>query len=188
MTMKEMNHRLIRVLPALAIVFLASGRIQGPPAMELHAASLTPSLGLPTNASATGEARIVLSDRIDPVCGSTCSQRMTMNSVDIGDGIAVGQFDLFSEEGGGIRLHGSMTCLRVDGNVAQVGGVVTQSDIQELIGLQVTWLVVDNGEGKGAPADQTSDLFGNRDCESDITSHPRFVLFDAIQGNIQVRD
>lgn len=186
--MPKMNHLPIRVLPALAIVFLASGRIQSPPTMELNAASLAPSLGLPKTASATGHVRVVLSDRTDPVCGSTCSQRMTMNAVDIGDGNAVGQFELFSEEGGGIRLHGSMTCLRVDGNAAQVGGVVTQSDIQDLIGLQVTWLVVDNGEGKGAPADQTTDLFGDRDCESDITSHPRFVLFDAIQGNIQVRD
>ena len=60
-----------------------------------------------------------------------------------------------------------------------ISGLITKKD-----GL----LVVDNGEGKGAPADQTSDLFGNRDCESEITSHPRFVLFDAIQGNIQVRD
>ena len=51
--MPKMNHLPIRVLPALAIVFLASGRIQGPPAMELHAASLAPSLGLRTNASAT---------------------------------------------------------------------------------------------------------------------------------------
>jgi hypothetical protein len=186
MTMKPMNLP-IRVVPALATVFLVLGRIQSPSAMEPRAASLALSVDLPTNASATGDSRVVLSDRVDPVCGSTCSQRLTMNAVAIGDGNAVGQFDLFSEEGGGVRVHGSIACLSVDGNVAQLGGVITQSDIPALTGLQVTWLVVDNGEGKGSPADQTTDLFGNRDCESDLTSHPRFVLFDVLQGNIQVR-
>jgi hypothetical protein len=139
-------------------------------------------------ASATGVAQVVLSDRDDPVCSSTCAQRMTMNAISFDDGSAVGQFELFSEEGGGIRLHGSITCLRVDGNVAQLGGVVTQSDLADLVGLRVTWQVVDNGEGKNSPADQSTDLFGNRDCESDIESHPRFELFDVTQGNIQVGD
>jgi hypothetical protein len=187
MTMKHMNLP-IRVVLALATVFLVLGRMQSPSAMEPHAASSALSVGLPTTASATGDVRVVLSDREDSVCGSTCSQRLTMNAVAIGDGNVVGQFDLFSEEGGGVRVHGSITCLRVDGNVAQLGGVVTQSGIPELIGLQVTWLVVDNGEGQQSPADQTTDLFGNRDCESDLTSHPRFVLFDVMEGNIQVRD
>ena len=185
--MKHMNLP-IRVVLALATVLLVLGRIQSPSAMEHHAAPFALSVELPTNASATGELRVVLSDRVDPVCGSTCSQRMTMNAVDIGDGNAVGQFELFSEEGGGIRVHGSITCLRVDDNVAQLGGDITQSTIPALTGLQVTWLVVDNSEGQQSPADQTTDLFGNRDCESDLTSHPRFVLFDAIQGNIQVHD
>lgn len=169
-----MSHLVIRAVLAVATVFLVLRGVQSLSATQLHA-------------SATGVAHVVLSDRVDPVCGSTCAQRWTMNAVSADDGSAVGQFELFSEEGGGIRVHGSITCLSVDGNEAQLGGVITQSDIPDLIGLKVTWLVVDNGEGQGSP-DQTTDLFGNRDCESDLKSLPRFELFDVIRGDIQVRD
>lgn len=105
-----------------------------------------------------------------------------------GAGNAVGEFTVFSEEGGGIRVHGTITCLNVEDNVAQLGGVITQSSIPDLLDLRVTGRVVDNGEGTQSPADQTSDLFGNRDCESDITSLPRFVLFDVTDGNIEVSE
>jgi hypothetical protein len=172
-----MRHLVIRAVLAVATLFLVF--------LGVQSLSATQPLAPP---SATGVAHIVLSDRVDPVCGSTCSQRLTMNAISDESGSAVGQFDGSSEEGGGIRLHGSITCLSVDGNVAQLGGVVTQSNIPDFIGLQVTWLVVDNGEGEQSPADQTTDLFANRDCESDLRSHPRFVLFDVIQGDIQVRD
>lgn len=168
-----MNHLVNRVVLAGATIFLASGGDQ----------SLSAELA---RSHATGSAQIVLSDRVDPVCGSSCSQRMTMNAVSTGDGNAVGQFTVFSEEGGGIRAHGSITCLSVEGNEAQLGGVITQSNISDLIGLLVTWRAVDNGEGTQFPADQTSDLFGDRDCEDDITSHPNFELFDVINGNIDV--
>jgi hypothetical protein len=169
-----MNHLVNRVVLAGATIFLASGGDQ-----SLSATKLAPS-------HATGSAQVVLSDRVDPVCGSSCSQRMTMNAVSTGDGNAVGQFTVFSEEGGGIRVHGSITCLSVEGNEAQLGGIITQATIPDLIGLRVTWRAVDNGEGTQFPADQTSDLFGNRDCGDDITSHPRFELFDVIDGNIDV--
>lgn len=172
-----MRHKVLRIALAVATLFLVLRGDQSLSATQL----LAP-------ASATGVAHIVLSDRDDPVCGSTCDQRMTMSAVSDQRGGVVGQLDVFSEEGGGIRLHGSITCLSVNGNVAQLGAVITQSDIPALIGLQVTWLVVDNGEGEQSPADQTTDLFGNRDCEDDLRSHPRFVLFDVMQGNIDVRD
>jgi hypothetical protein len=171
-----MTHLVIRAVLAVAIPFLILPGIRSLSATPLDATS-----------SATGVAHVVLSDRDDPLCGGTCAQRMTMNAVAADDGGAVGQFELFSEEGGGIRVHGSINCLSAEGNEAQLGGVITQSDIPDLIGLQVTWLVVDNGEGQGSP-DQTTDLFGDRDCESELRSHPRFALFDVIQGNIQVRD
>ena len=94
---------------------------------------------------------------------------------------------MFSEEAGGIRVRGSITCLSVEGNEAQLGGVITQSNIPDLLGLRVTWRAVDNGEGRQSSADQTSDLFGDRDCGDDITSHPSFEFFDVIDGNIDVR-
>jgi hypothetical protein len=167
---------IVGVLAVLLAAFLfALGDVQ-----SLSASQFAP-------ASATGSAHIVLSDRVDPVCGNSCSQRMTMNAVSIGDGDAVGQFDVRSEEGGGIRAHGSITCLTVDGNVAQLGGTVTQSNLPDFIGLQLTWLVVDNGEGINSATDQTTDLFTG-DCERDLPSHPRFVLFDVSQGNIEVKD
>ena len=169
-----MSHLVISAVLAVATLFLVLRGVQSLSATQL-------------DASATGVAHVVLSDRVDPVCGSACAQRWTMNAVSADDGSAVGQFELFSEEGGGIRVHGSMTCLSIEGNEAQLGGVITQSDIPDLIGLKVTWLVVDNGEGQGSP-DQTTDLFGNRDCESDLKSLPRFELFDVIHGDIQVRD
>jgi hypothetical protein len=171
-----MSQLVMRALLAVATLFLVLRGVQSLSATPLDATS-----------SATGVAHVVLSDRDDPVCGSSCAQRLTMNAVSADDGGAVGQFELFSEEGGGIRVHGSISCLSVEGNEAQLGGVITQSDIPDLIGLQVTWLVVDNGEGSGSP-DQTTDLFGNRNCESDLRSHPRFALFDVVKGDIQVRD
>ena len=106
-----MNHLVNRVVLAGATIFLASGGDQ-----SLSATKLAPS-------HATGSAQVVLSDRLDPVCGSSCSQRMTMNAVSTRDGNAVGHFTVFSEEAGGIRVHGSITCLSVEGNEAQLGGV-----------------------------------------------------------------
>ena len=47
-----------------------------------------------------------------------------------------------------VRIHGDVTCLRVEANQARLGGVVTQStDPKVPVGSAVTWFAADNGEG-----------------------------------------
>jgi hypothetical protein len=43
------------------------------------------------------------------------------------DGRVTGQFQIFSSQEPGLRIHGIVTCLRVGGNLARLGGVITRS-------------------------------------------------------------
>lgn len=68
-----------------------------------------------------------------------------------------GNFE-FHDRDGGVRFHGDVTCLEVDGMTAMLEGVVTLSkEAAPPVGTTITWIAVDNGEGKKAPADLVSD-------------------------------
>lgn len=58
----------------------------------------------------------------------------------------------------GLRVHLSVTCLSVQGNVAIVSGAVSDSNMDGLVavGNSFIFAVMDNGEGANAPPDQIS--------------------------------
>ncbi len=87
------------------------------------------------------------------------------------------------------RVHGTVTCLSVDGNQAWLGAVVTRSDLETgnfAVGGDFVWRVSDNGEGTDADApDRVSSYFGGPAAEFCET---RFEVFerDWSNGNVQI--
>jgi hypothetical protein len=75
------------------------------------------------------------------------------------DGSVSGEWELKSEQDGGVRLHGDVICFTIVGNTARLGGFIEKSSEPILEGLHAVWTIVDNGEGGKAPPDLTSDFF-----------------------------
>ncbi|MGH7515002.1 MAG: hypothetical protein ACREOQ_19015 [Gemmatimonadales bacterium] len=119
-------------------------------------------------------------------------ERYTFSAVRHHDGSVSGQFELFTAQDGGIRLHGTVTCFGTlrfpDGvPVANVGGVITSSSEPDLVGINVGWTVFDVGEGRGTP-DAVSDLFvGTTEDVQEFCTLP-FILFvqPNRRGNVQI--
>ena len=83
----------------------------------------------------------------------------------------------------GLKVHFTINCLKVEGNVATMTGIWDdhgQGDFPYIL-----LRVVDNGEGRGA-TDLVSPLYtvGN---PVDCNNHYELPLFEASGGNIQVR-
>ena len=72
------------------------------------------------------------------------------------DGVASGQGEFHVQ--GQLMIHFEVNCLSVDGNTAWLGGVVTRSNdlVNIPVGLDFTWQLQDNGEGKNAAPDLQS--------------------------------
>jgi hypothetical protein len=132
--------------------------------------------------SATGNAHIL-------IFGGTTPEHFQFSAITHADGSVSGEFQLFTDQAGGIRIHGPVTCLGVSGNVARIGGVITESSDPSFAGAPVLWEVVDNGEGANASPDQTSDFIavGSPGVVAFFcaTGFP-LQMFDELQGNIQV--
>ena len=77
------------------------------------------------------------------------------------DGSVSGQYNLTFEGSGNNRVHAEVTCLRVVGNQAWIGGVIKSSNIPARVGREGGFLVEDNGEGRGAAPDRVSLMFVN---------------------------
>jgi hypothetical protein len=135
----------------------------------------------------TGVAFITL------VEAGNAAERFTFSAVRHRDGRVSGQFQLFTEQAGGIRLHGTITCLgilSVDGElVGHLGGTITKSSFPGLEGGNFIWTVVDEGEGGGALPDLASDLFGPTPPEV-VEDFCAFAfglpINESERGNIQV--
>ena len=114
---------------------------------------------------------------------------MSFSAIRHRDGRVTGQFQIFSEQEPGVRVHGILTCLGIDGNLARLGGVITRSSPPGFESLAF-WRVVDNGEGRHAPPDLSSDLAAFAPPE--LVEEFCAVGFDfpplvpSPQGNIQV--
>ncbi|HYC33241.1 MAG TPA: hypothetical protein VEB59_13205 [Gemmatimonadales bacterium] len=112
------------------------------------------------------------------------------------DGGATGQWE-YRFRVAGFRVHGRVTCLSVAGNQAWIGGVVEKvvtddPAFESLLGLEMWWRSVDNGEGRGAAPDVTTGLgFGFEGvpitAESWCRDQPlTLVARDVATGNIQI--
>lgn len=126
------------------------------------------------NPSASGHGTVVDGDTV---------RFISFNAVQHDDLTVTGQAELqnFNQE---IRIHLELDCLRLNGNVANMSGIVTESNIPDLIGLRGVFRVEDNGEGGEASPDRLSRLFlGGPDCSTTVP----LGLAPIIRGNIQVR-
>lgn len=102
----------------------------------------------------TGHANVRL-----PFTGNP-TQRYSANAIRHADGSVSGQFQLRTEQVDGGSIHGSVLCFTIVGNRARLGGVIERSSTPLATeGQHVIWNVVDNGEGRRAPPDETSDFF-----------------------------
>jgi hypothetical protein len=113
------------------------------------------------------------------------------NAVLHANGSVSGEFELVTNQGDGFRLHGSVACVSLIGNIARLEGIVDQSTIPFVaVGSHMRWTVVDNGEGSKAPPDQTSS-FRQTLNPADYGWHCAIGLdvlglLDIVSGNIQV--
>jgi len=102
-------------------------------------------------ASATGSGQIRVSGDL---------RTFTFNAKTDNSGVTSGQTQGFNA---GVRWHGTLNCLNVIGNVATMSGVVT--DISPVtppnfvVGSNIVFQVIDNGEGSKAPPDLISLTF-----------------------------
>jgi hypothetical protein len=104
-------------------------------------------------ASATGSGQIRVSGDL---------RTFTFNAKTDNSGVTSGQTQGFNRNAG-VRWHGTLNCLNVIGNVATMSGVVT--DISPVtppnfvVGSNIVFQVIDNGEGSKAPPDLISLTF-----------------------------
>ncbi|MFN2467475.1 MAG: hypothetical protein ABR521_04995 [Gaiellaceae bacterium] len=108
------------------------------------------------------------------------------------DGTADGQAEI-NNRAQDLKQHVVIDCLRVDGNLARVGGVIKRASVSAFEGKRMLFVVQDNGEpGKGPPADRFSFLFRQGDpgvtatdlnCKQSTRAPGREIE----HGNIQVR-
>jgi hypothetical protein len=140
----------LRQVPTIALLSCAAG-IAGC-GNDAGDTPMGPSIATPsspalqaqrTQQQITGIAFITL------VEAGSAPERLTFSAVRHRDGRVSGQFELFAEQEGGIRLHGTITCLgiRSEGGelVGHLGATVTQSSEPFFEGLQLVWTVVDEG-------------------------------------------
>lgn len=133
---------------------------------------------------ATGGGQILVST--DGGAGDTIAFT-ARNTATSGDA-ARGQVQLVDRTGGSgqgnLRFHGTVTCLRVSGTIAKIGGVVKTDSTGDTSGF--TMVVQDNGEGVSATdADQIAfERVSTPDCDDDGSDDD--TQTDLARGNVQV--
>jgi hypothetical protein len=163
--------RVVRCLVLTAVSFLALP------------ANASRAEGGPVIGSATGSGHMVRPD------GTFRS--FSFAAVEHADGTVRGQLQLNSR-GFDVFVHIAIDCLRVEGNIAYMSGLITHSSNPDeaFVGELNRWAVQDNGEGARAAADLVSSIpenEGNADektCEDDNSDRP---LNRVVQrGNVRV--
>ena len=93
-----------------------------------------------------------------------------------------------------VDIRGTVTCMRVEGNKARLGGVISASDFAGLpVGTPMTWSVTDNGtprfyRGKLINLDAASTMFAGVDpssyCNFGLAYPEQSLLF----GNLTIQN
>jgi hypothetical protein len=116
-------------------------------------------------------------------------QRYSNSAVRHANGTFSGEFQLISEQEGGITIHGDVLCFTIVANrIARMAGVIERSDPEGFAGAHVVWTVVDNGEGANSTPDQTSDFFLVPPAVAQTHCAVGFALplLPVLSGNLQV--
>jgi hypothetical protein len=132
-------------------------------------------------ASATGSGQFHVSGDL---------RTFTFNATADSSGNTTGQTQGFNRNAG-IKWHGTINCLNVVGNVATMSGVVT--DITPglgspfVVGSNIVFQVIDNGEGSNAPPDLISlTFFFGPGPPQPCTGLGIFATIPIEHGNVQV--
>jgi hypothetical protein len=123
--------------------------------------------------------------------GVVVGNDLEFNARKYDDGSVSGHFNYHQTvEGVTVKFVGTVTCMNVYGNRAKIGGVITKSTDPTISEGTFGWFqVFDNGEGAGAPPDQSSLMgFGDEGANETFCNSPNLPRFGPwdIQGNIQV--
>jgi hypothetical protein len=132
-------------------------------------------------ASATGSGQITVSGDL---------RTFTFNAQTDSLGVTTGQTE-GKNRNAGVRWHGTLNCLNVIGNIATMSGVVT--DIGPVtppffvVGSNIVFQVIDNGEGSKAPPDLISlTFFLGIGPPPGCTGFGVFATIPIEHGNVQV--
>ena len=144
------------------------------------------AVGATSGESVTGSATIVL-----PAFDNAL-EHYGLSAIRHNDGSVTGEFEEFSEQDGGQRIHAHVVCFTVTGNSARLAAQIDQTNVDfGPVGSYVVWSVIDNGEGAKSSPDQTTDIFfGGTAAQAEFhcrTGFPLAPYFSSLRGNLQVR-
>ena len=134
----------------------------------------------------TGSATIIL-----PNFGNAL-ERYSVSAIHHPDGSTSGEFEEYSGQDGGQRIHATVVCFTVVGNSARLAARIDQTNVSfGPVGSYVVWSVIDNGEGARSAPDQTTDIFfGGTAAQADFQCRTGFNLapyFSSLRGNLQIQ-
>jgi hypothetical protein len=134
----------------------------------------------------TGSATILL-----PNFGNAL-ERYSVSALRHPDGSVTGEFEEYSGQEGGQRIHAQVVCFTVTGNSARLAARIDQTNVWfGPVGSYVVWSVIDNGEGVKSTPDQTTDIFfGGTAAQADFQCRTGYNLapfFPSFRGNLQVQ-
>jgi hypothetical protein len=160
--------------------------------------AFTPDVDASMNASSAITAKVTGSGHVfrDVGNGEELST-FSYSAIGRADGSASGEYQ-YNFRALDFSIHGTVTCVSVLGNQGWVGGVIdgiTSADPadQALVGTEVWWRVVDNGQGSNDAADRTTSLLFALPTSPTTSASwcndraPRGLLRDIVHGNIQVQ-
>jgi hypothetical protein len=119
-------------------------------------------------------------------------ERYSIDAKRHADGSVSGEFEEFSGQEGGQRIHAHVFCFTVTGNSARLAAQIDQTNVSfGPMGSYVVWSVIDNGKGAKSAPDQTTDIFfGGTEAQAQFHCQTGFNLapyFSSLRGNLQVR-
>lgn len=134
----------------------------------------------------TGSATILL-----PLHGNA-QERYSLSAIRHSDGSVTGEFEEYSEQDGGQRIHAQVYCFTITGNSARLAARIEQTNVSfGPVGSYVVWSLIDNGEGAQGQPDETTDIFfGGTQAQAEAHCRTGFNLapfFPSFRGNLQVR-
>ena|SRR5689334_2780422 len=169
-----------------ASVLIACGTNSEPTSPRLTPSQPSFSVSGTAGEQVTGSATIIL-----PAFDNAL-ERYSLNAIRHNDGSVTGEFEEFSAQEGGQRIHAHVVCFTVTGNSARLAAQIDQTNVYfGPVGSYVVWSLIDNGEGAKAAPDQTTDIFfGGTAAQADFhcrTGFPLAPYFSSLRGNLQVR-
>ena len=171
------------VLCAVALIGCGAGSELTTPRMS--AASPSVSARAARQERVTGSATILL-----PLHGNAL-EHYSVSAIRQSDGSVTGEFEEYSEQEGGQRIHATVYCFTVTGNSARLAARIDQTNVSfGPVGSYVVWSVIDNGEGGKSQPDETTDIFfGGTQAQADTQCRTGFNLapyYPSLRGNLQV--